>query len=102
MLTVVAVGYGVLLAQAVPSWTELSQLGVVALALIVGAAGATWVLNKMVLKPAEKRATDERTERIKAQEEWKEAFQLTLPALTQANTNSATFLEWLRRGEGQK
>lgn len=102
MLTVVAIGYGVLLAQAVPTWTELSQLGVVALALIVGAAAATWVLNKMVLKPAEARAAEERAERIKMQQEWKESFELTLPVLAQANINSATFLEWLRRGEGQK
>lgn len=98
MLSVALVGYGVLLAQSsgVPSWSELGQLGVVALALIVGAAGTGWAVNKFGLQPMTKLHQQEREDRIKAQDAFVEAYKVTAPALAQANTNQAAMLDILR------
>ena len=44
-----------------------------------------------------KRYTEERDERIASQAREREAYQVTTPALIQANTNHATMLEVLRQ-----
>lgn len=92
MLAVAAV-----LAQQVPTWSELGQLGVVALALIVGAVGTAWAMNKFVVQPERKGREQERLDRIAAQAETKEAYQVTTPALAQANQNHAAMLALLTR-----
>ncbi len=102
MLSVVALGFVVLLAQQAPSWSELSQLGVVAMALIVGAVGTGIALQRWVLKPAEERYQQERAERIATQADIKEVLQLTIPVVAQANANHATMMSVLSRGEGHR
>ncbi len=97
MLSVALVGFVVLFAQASPpSWSELGQLGVVALALVVGAVGSGWAVNKWGLQPMTKLYQQEREDRIKAQDGFVEAYKVTAPALAQANTNQAAMLDLLR------
>lgn len=85
------------LAQQVPTWSELSQLGVVAMALIVGSVGTGVGMFKIVVQPERKRCEQERLDRIEAQKETKEAYQVTTPALAQANQNHAAMLALLTR-----
>lgn len=97
MVTVASIGWIVLLAQAAPvTWSDLAQLGVIALAAFAG-AGAVYHFGVL---PERKRYEDERAERIQAQAQWREAYELTTPALAQANSNSVMMMELLRRGEG--
>jgi hypothetical protein len=68
-----------LLAQAQGSGPELQfwQLGVVAVALMVGASAA----YRWMVLPAEKRADREREERIAAQDREREAYRISTPAV---------------------
>lgn len=58
------------------------QLGVIAVALMVGAAAA----YRWMVVPADKRAEQERQERIAAQEREREAYRITTPAVLASNT----------------
>jgi hypothetical protein len=108
MLTVVVVGYAVLLAQGVPSWSELSQLGVVALAMIVGAVGVGIPMYRWGIKPERARYEQERIDRIAAQTEEKttraellESVKISIPVLGTANENSKLMLQILSREGGK-
>lgn len=72
-----------LLAQATGSSADFQfwQLGVIAVALMVGAAAA----HRWMVLPAEKRADREREERIASQEREREAYRITTPAVLASN-----------------
>ena len=92
-MTLVAVGLAVLAAQeVVPSSGDLWRLGVIADALLVGAA----VTYRYTTLPERERAKAETAERIAAQEREREAFQVTIPALTQITTTLPAVLDALR------
>lgn len=92
-MTLVAAGWAALLAQeVVPTSSDLWRLGVIAVALLVGAA----VTYRYTTLPERERAKAETAERIAAQEREREAFQVTIPALTQITTTLPAVLEALR------
>lgn len=92
-MTLVAVGMAVLAAQeVVPSSGDLWRLGVIAVALMVGAA----VTYRYTTLPERDARKAEVAERIAAQEREREAFQVTIPALTQITNTLPAVLEALR------
>lgn len=91
------VGLLVLAAQEVsPSGDNIWRLGGFAVALILGATAQ----YRWGTVPARKDRDDERSERIAAQEREREAYQVTTPALIQANANQLAVLEALQERRG--
>lgn len=101
MLTsITAVVTGLLLfvlAQAAPAPTgdDLWRLGGFVVALLVGAA----VTYRYTTLPERTRTAQADAERIAAQEREREAYQVTTPALIQANANHAAMLDWMRQAQ---
>ncbi len=93
-MTLAAIGIAVLFAQEVaPTSVDLWRLGVIAVAMLVGAA----VAYRYTTLPERERAKAETAERIAAQEREREAFQVTIPALTQITTTLPAVLDALRQ-----
>ena len=93
-MTLAAVGIAVLLAQEVaPTSGDIWRLGVIAVAMLVGAA----VTYRYTTLPERERAKAETAERIAAQEREREAFRVTIPALTQITTTLPAVLDALRQ-----
>lgn len=94
MLSLALVGIGVLAVENA-GWDQLATLGPYAVALGLGA----YAVYKAGVLPERARYEQERLDRIKAQDQLHEAFEVTTPALHQANANSAAMLDYLRRRE---
>lgn len=92
-MTLVAVGMAVLFAQeVVPSSDDIWRLGVIAVALLIGAA----VTYRYTTLPERDVRKAETAERIAAQEREREAYKVTVPALTQITTTLPAVLDALR------
>jgi hypothetical protein len=93
-VTLAAVGLAVLLAQEVaPTSGDIWRLGVISVAMLVGAA----VTYRYTTLPERDRAKAETAERIAAQDREREAYKVTVPALTQITNTLPAVLEALRQ-----
>ena len=93
-MTLAAVGLAVLLAQEVaPTTGDIWRLGVIAVAMLVGAA----VTYRYTTLPERDARKAEAAERIAAQEREREAYKVTIPALTQVNDTLPAVLDALRQ-----
>ncbi len=96
-MLLVALGLVTLAAVESITWTAIRELGVPVACLVLGAYG----VHHFVVKEWKVLYQQERADKLQAQAERKEAFDLTTPALIQANANQAAYLDMLRRG-GEK
>jgi hypothetical protein len=89
-----ALGLAVLLAQEVaPTSGDIWRLGVIAVAMLVGAA----VAYRYTTLPERARADRAEAREAASQEREREAFQVTIPALTQITTTLPAVLDALRQ-----
>jgi hypothetical protein len=92
-MTLAAVIAALLAQEVVPTSGDIWRLGVIAVALLVGAA-VTYRYTTLPERDARKAET---AERIAAQEREREAYKVTVPALTQITTTLPAVLDALRQ-----
>lgn len=93
-MTLALIGVIVLLAQEVsPSTGDLWRLGVIAVAMLVGAA----VTYRYTTLPERARADRAEAREAASQEREREAYQVTVPPLTQLTTTLPAVIDALRQ-----